>query len=76
MVRRLVHGPQFSPLLLNIIRLCILSVNIGIRSGTDILKALALDTRAVLIRPSILYGFAGGEHDGIKRVLDISLQKN
>ncbi|CAF1476218.1 unnamed protein product, partial [Rotaria sordida] len=46
-------------------------VDTGIRSGTDVLKALALGARAVLISRPILYGLACGGQDGVRRVLDI-----
>ncbi|CAF1392842.1 unnamed protein product, partial [Rotaria sordida] len=46
-------------------------VDTGIRSGTDVLKALALGTRAVLIGRPILYGLACGGQDSVRRVLDI-----
>ncbi|CAF3979259.1 unnamed protein product [Rotaria sordida] len=46
-------------------------VDTGIRSGTDVLKALALGARAVLIGRPILYGLACGGQDGVRRVLDI-----
>ncbi|CAF1306113.1 unnamed protein product, partial [Rotaria sordida] len=38
-------------------------VDTGIRSGTDVLKALALGARAVLIGRAILYGLACGGQD-------------
>ncbi|UJR19991.1 hypothetical protein I4U23_023125 [Adineta vaga] len=46
-------------------------VDTGIRSGTDILKALALGARGILIGRPILYGLTCGGHDGVKRVLEI-----
>ncbi|CAF3491846.1 unnamed protein product [Rotaria sp. Silwood1] len=46
-------------------------VDTGIRSGTDVLKALALGARAVFIGRPILYGLASGGQDGVRRVLDI-----
>ncbi|CAF4237116.1 unnamed protein product, partial [Rotaria sordida] len=46
-------------------------VDTGIQSGTDVLKALALGTRAVLIGRPILYGLACGGQDGVRRVLGI-----
>ena len=46
-------------------------VDSGIRSGTDVLKALALGARAVFIGRPVLYGLACGGHDGVRRVLDI-----
>lgn len=46
-------------------------VDTGIRTGTDILKALALGARGVLIGRPVLYGLACGGHDGVKTVLNI-----
>ncbi len=46
-------------------------VDTGIRTGIDVLKALALGARAVLIGRSILYGLACDGHEGVKRVLEI-----
>ncbi|CAF0793963.1 unnamed protein product [Adineta steineri] len=51
--------------------MCSLFIDTGIRSGTDILKALALGARAILIGRPILYGLACGGHNGVKQVLDI-----
>ncbi len=45
-------------------------VDTGIRSGTDVLKALALGARAIFIGRPVLYGLASGGHDGVKRVLE------
>lgn len=42
----------------------------GIRRGTDIVKALALGARAVLIGRPILWGLATGGADGVHAVLD------
>ena len=43
----------------------------GIRRGTDILKALALGAKAVLIGRPYLYGLACGGADGVSRVIEI-----
>ncbi len=43
----------------------------GIRRGTDVLKALALGARAVLIGRAYLWGLAGGGEAGVARVLEI-----
>ena len=41
----------------------------GIRRGTDILKALALGARAVLVGRPVLWGLAVGGADGVREVL-------
>ena len=43
----------------------------GIRRGTDILKALALGARAVLIGRPVLWGLAVNGAHGVQRVLEI-----
>ena len=43
----------------------------GIRRGTDVLKALALGARAVLVGRPILWGLAVDGERGVRRVLDI-----
>lgn len=43
----------------------------GIRRGTDILKALALGARAVLVGRPILWGLAANGREGVKGVLSI-----
>lgn len=43
----------------------------GFRRGTDVVKALALGARAVLIGKAFLYGLAVGGQSGVERVLDI-----
>jgi 4-hydroxymandelate oxidase len=43
----------------------------GIRRGTDILKALALGARAVLIGRPYLWGLAADGEAGVRRVLDL-----
>jgi 4-hydroxymandelate oxidase len=42
----------------------------GLRRGTDILKALALGARAVLIGRPVLWGLATNGADGVRAVLD------
>ena len=42
----------------------------GIRRGTDILKALAVGARAVLIGRPVLWGLATGGADGVRAVLE------
>jgi len=41
----------------------------GVRRGGDVLKALALGARAVLIGRAFLWGLAAGGEDGVRRVL-------
>jgi 4-hydroxymandelate oxidase len=43
----------------------------GIRRGTDILKALALGAKAVLIGRPYLHGLSAGGADGVARVVEI-----
>ena len=43
----------------------------GFRRGTDVVKALALGARAVLIGKAFLYGLAVGGQPGVERVLEI-----
>jgi len=43
----------------------------GIRSGTDVLKALALGARAVMIGRPVLWGLAVGGSSGVRSVLEI-----
>jgi pre-mycofactocin synthase len=43
----------------------------GIRRGSDVVKALALGARAVLVGRPYLFGLAAGGESGIRRVLDI-----
>jgi 4-hydroxymandelate oxidase len=43
----------------------------GVRRGTDVLKALALGARAVLIGRPIYWGLAVGGEDGVRHVLEL-----
>jgi 4-hydroxymandelate oxidase len=43
----------------------------GIRRGTDVLKALALGAKAVLIARPYLWGLAANGEEGVRRVLDM-----
>jgi 4-hydroxymandelate oxidase len=45
----------------------------GIRRGTDVLKALALGARAVLVGRPVLWGLAVGGEQGVRRVLRLLL---
>jgi isopentenyl diphosphate isomerase/L-lactate dehydrogenase-like FMN-dependent dehydrogenase len=47
----------------------------GVRRGTDVLKALALGARAVLIGRPYLYALAIAGEAGVKRVLDLLKQE-
>jgi len=42
----------------------------GVRRGTDVLKALALGAKAVLVGRPVLYGLALGGADGVRAVLE------
>lgn len=50
---------------------CEVFVDGGIRRGTDVLKALALGARAVLIGRPILWGLAVNGADGVHHVLEL-----
>jgi heme/flavin dehydrogenase (mycofactocin system) len=43
----------------------------GIRRGSDVVKALALGARAVLVGRAYLWGFAAGGEAGVRNVLEI-----
>ena len=43
----------------------------GIRRGTDVLKALAMGARAVLIGRPYLWGLAAGGEAGVSHVLEL-----
>jgi 4-hydroxymandelate oxidase len=43
----------------------------GIRRGTDVVKALALGARAVLLGRPVLWGLATGGEDGVRNVLSL-----
>ncbi|MEV5976552.1 alpha-hydroxy acid oxidase [Streptomyces sp. NPDC052114] len=43
----------------------------GVRSGTDVLRALALGARGVLVGRPALWGLAVGGEAGVRRVLDL-----
>lgn len=48
-----------------------LYVDGGIRRGNDIIKALALGAKAVLIGRAMLWGLAAGGQEGVEKVLDM-----
>jgi len=43
----------------------------GVRRGTDVVKALALGARAVLVGRPVLWGLAVAGEDGVRRVLEL-----
>jgi isopentenyl diphosphate isomerase/L-lactate dehydrogenase-like FMN-dependent dehydrogenase len=43
----------------------------GVRRGTDVLKALALGARAVMVGRPVIWGLAVGGEDGARAVLDL-----
>ena len=43
----------------------------GVRRGTDVLKALALGARAVMMGRPLMYGLATGGEEGAFQVLDL-----
>jgi isopentenyl diphosphate isomerase/L-lactate dehydrogenase-like FMN-dependent dehydrogenase len=45
----------------------------GVRRGTDVLKALALGARAVMVGRPVLWGLAVGGEEGARRVLELLL---
>jgi 4-hydroxymandelate oxidase len=51
--------------------LCEVYVDGGIRRGSDVLKAIALGARAVLVGRPILWGLCVGGEEGVLNVLDI-----
>jgi len=50
---------------------CPLFMDGGIRSGTDIFKAIALGAQAVFIGRPVVYGLAVGGKEGVKRVIEL-----
>ena len=48
-----------------------LLVDGGVRRGTDVIKALALGARAVLLGRPVVWGLAAGGENGARRVLDL-----
>jgi 4-hydroxymandelate oxidase len=43
----------------------------GVRRGTDVLKALAIGAKAVLVGRPVIWGLAVGGEDGARTVLDL-----
>jgi isopentenyl diphosphate isomerase/L-lactate dehydrogenase-like FMN-dependent dehydrogenase len=43
----------------------------GVRRGTDVLKALALGARAVLIGRPYIWGLAAGGEEGVRKVIEL-----
>ncbi len=43
----------------------------GIRRGTDVLKALALGARAVMVGRPVIWGLAANGHEGVSSVLEL-----
>jgi L-lactate dehydrogenase (cytochrome) len=43
----------------------------GIRRGSDIVKAICLGARAVLVGRAYVYGLAAGGHAGVARAIEI-----
>ncbi len=43
----------------------------GVRSGQDVLKAVALGAKACLLRRAPLYGLAAGGEEGVARVIEL-----
>lgn len=73
--RQLDTAPATADVLDSVVRACgpdaLVLVDGGIRRGTDVLKALALGARAVLIGRPVLWGLAVGGEAGVRKVLDL-----
>jgi isopentenyl diphosphate isomerase/L-lactate dehydrogenase-like FMN-dependent dehydrogenase len=50
---------------------CLVLMDGGIRRGTDVVTALALGARAVLVGRPVLWGLAVGGEEGVRRVLEL-----
>ncbi|MGW6913312.1 alpha-hydroxy acid oxidase [Kitasatospora sp. NPDC054939] len=50
---------------------CEVLVDSGVRDGTDVLKALALGARGVLLGRPVLWGLAAGGEEGVSHVLSL-----
>ena len=73
--RQLDSAPATADVLESVVRAAgpdaLVMVDGGIRRGTDVLKALALGARAVLLGRPVLWGLAVGGEDGVRRVLEL-----
>jgi 4-hydroxymandelate oxidase len=47
----------------------------GVRRGTDVIKALALGARAVMIGRPVMYGLAASGEEGVVRIFDLLRQE-
>ncbi|MCC6793143.1 MAG: alpha-hydroxy-acid oxidizing protein [Thermomicrobiales bacterium] len=47
----------------------------GVRRGVDVIKALALGARAVMIGRPVMYGLAAGGEDGVVHIFDLLRQE-
>jgi 4-hydroxymandelate oxidase len=54
---------------------CEVYVDGGVRRGSEVLKALALGARAVMVGRPVLWGLAVGGEDGVRRVLRLLAQE-
>ena len=50
---------------------CEIFLGSGVRSGQDVLKAIALGAKAAMIGRSFLYGLGAYGEDGVRRALEI-----
>ncbi|POM24968.1 L-lactate dehydrogenase [cytochrome] [Actinomadura rubteroloni] len=50
---------------------CEVLLDSGVRSGTDVLRALALGASGVLVGRPLVWGLAAAGEDGVRRVLDL-----
>lgn len=48
-----------------------ISIDGGVRRGTDVVKAVALGARVALLGRAVAYGLAAGGEEGVSRVLEI-----
>jgi 4-hydroxymandelate oxidase len=73
--RQLDHAPATLDALPGVVEACGDRAEVyldgGVRWGTDVLKALAMGARAVLVGRPVLWGLAVGGDRGVERVLDL-----